>query len=109
MQKDPLSYEYVTYFWVVGLSMWAGISSYVRKIRAGQVHPSIPEFIGEICISGFAGIITFFLCESAKIPPVMSAAMIGVSAHMSSRSIFLLENVFDSLIKKWIKQHDRTD
>ena len=104
LEKDPLTYQLGTYAWVVGLSVFAGISSYVMKLRKGMCKPSVAELIGEIVISAFVGVITFFLCESVDVPPIGSAAIIGVSSHMGSRAIMLFEN---SLTKAYGKVVDK--
>ena len=104
-EKDPFTYTLITYAGVIFLSSWGGLVCYIRKIRTGMRRFSLAEFIGELCISAFVGILTFFLCESLKTPQVLSAALIGVSGHMGSRAIFIIEEVFESFIKKWAK-HD---
>lgn len=92
-EKDPLSYLTITYAWVIILATWGGVAGYIRRLKCGQLF-SLTELVGELCISGFAGVLTFFLCESAHIQPVLSAALVGISGHMGSRAIFLIEQFF---------------
>ncbi len=111
--KDPSSYEAITYAWVFSLSSWGGIAGYIRKIKSGCARFSIAELIGEICISGFVGIITFFLCESAQIHQVLAAAVIGISSHMGSRAILTMERLLECIVQRiadrWVKRNDRAD
>lgn len=100
--KDPMSYTLITYSWVFLISIWGGLSGYIRKIKTGQSKFSMAELVGELCISAFVGVVTFFMCESANFSPVMSAAIIGMSAHMGSRSIFVMESFIESLVKAWL-------
>ena len=94
IEKDPLAYSILQYAWVFGLSSWGGLAHYIRKVKMGYSERfSIVELIGEITISAFAGIITFFLCEAAEAPKLITAAMIGVSGHMGSRTIFAIERL----------------
>jgi hypothetical protein len=103
MQKTPLDYELITYIWVIGLSAWGGLANYFHKIKMGViVRFSFVEIVGDIVISGLAGVTTFYLCEAAGFPQVVTAAFIGVAGHMGSRVIFLMENMFDSRIKKML-------
>lgn len=104
-EKDPLSYTLLTYIWVIGISLWGGIASYIRKVKSG-INPrfSLAELIGESVISAFVGIMTFYLCEYSNVPQVLSAAMIGISAHMSSRTIFLMEISVETLCKRIINK-----
>ncbi len=86
-------YTSLTYLWVVCLSSWGGVAKYIRKIREGHSKFSLAELIGEICISAFVGVLTFFLCESAQLPAALSAALIGISGHMGSQAIYLFEGL----------------
>lgn len=95
--KDPTSYTWITYAWVLVLAGLGGFVSFVRKVRVGQSHPwSIAEFIGELATSAFAGLMTFYLCEAARIEPLMTAALVGVSGHMGSRAIYQFEMMMRS-------------
>lgn len=108
-EKDPLSYTFFTYAWVIGMSSWGGIAGYIRKIKNGHCRFSITELIGEICIAGLVGIVTFFLCESAEFNQVLSAALIGICSHMSSKAILLLEGVVEAIVLKWMEIRGRAD
>lgn len=99
--KDPSNYEAITYAWVLVLSLWGGISGYVRKIKGGNSRFSLSELIGELCVSGFVGVLTFLLCESAQITPLLSAAFVGISGHMGSRSILILEKLLENKVKQF--------
>lgn len=93
-EKDPFNYAVMTYAWVLLISIWGGTAAFIRKVktRAGG-HFSIAEWVGECVISGFVGIITFWLCEQAEIPRLYSAALIAITAHMGSRAILLGERL----------------
>lgn len=91
-EKDPFNYSILTYLWVMALSMWGGVVSYIRKVKDGVTHKfSIVELIGELFTAGFIGVITFWLCEWSGTNPLLSAALIAISGHMGSRAIFQIE------------------
>lgn len=91
-EKDPLNYGVVTYLWVFALAMLGGAVSFARKLRDGVSRAfNFSEFIGELVTSGFAGLLTFWLCEAADINKLVSAVLIGISGHMGSRAIFRVE------------------
>ena len=93
--KDPTSYQLLTYLWVMLLAAWGGIASYIRRVRSGTAEKfSVMELIGEIVISGFTGVLTFWLCELAGFPGLLTAAFVGISGHMGSRAIALMEDSF---------------
>ena len=92
VSKDPTTYGLLTYLWVFGLSSWGGFVSFMRKRKQGVARPfNIAEFFGEIATSAFAGVLTFYLAESAGLPQLMTAAMVAVSGHMGGRAVFLIE------------------
>jgi hypothetical protein len=92
--KGPESYNLITYLWVLGLAIWGGIAGFMSKLKAGRVRAfNITEFVGEISISGLVGVCTFFLCEWAKMDQLFTAAAVGITGHMGSRGIMLLERI----------------
>ena len=92
MEKDPTNYGIVTYIWVIVLSVWGGTAHTIRKVRQGVLPRfSISEWIGDIVISGFLGVITFWLCEYAELNPLLTAAVVGISAHQGTRGIMAIE------------------
>ncbi len=91
-EKDPTHYGWITYGWVMLLSTWGGLVSWIRKRREGVVRPfNVMELIGELMTSGFSGVLTFWLCELSNTPPLLTAALVGISGHMGSRAIFQFE------------------
>jgi hypothetical protein len=91
-EKDPSNISLITYVWVFVLAIWGGVVHNIRKVREGVTKRfSITELLGDIMTSGFAGTITFYMCEAAGINSMLTAAMVGISGHMGARAIFLLE------------------
>lgn len=94
-EKGPESYAWITYLWVFGLSSLGGMVAFIRKVKDGHARAwNFAEFLGEIATSAFAGIITFFLCSNTSMSPLLTAALVGISGHMGSRAIYLLEKFF---------------
>lgn len=85
--------DLLTYAWVFGLAMLGGAASFVRRVRSGQAkYSNLIELIGELVVSAFAGLVTFFLCQSSKLDPMLTAAFIAISGHMGTRIIFMFES-----------------
>lgn len=98
--KDPLTYSALTYGWVLFLSVWGGVVNYYQKYKDGKISKyKIIEFIGDAGTSGFAGVLTFYLCEFARIEPVLSGFLIGLSGHMGARALF----IFKRGIENWAR------
>lgn len=99
-EKDPANYTFITYGWVIFLSTWGGLVSFLRKVKSGEAKASnIMELIGELVTSSFAGMITFFLCQKAGFDGVTTAALVGISGHMGTRAVFIMEQI----IEKWLR------
>jgi hypothetical protein len=91
-EKDPSTYGLLTWAWVIMLSGWGGLVSFLRKRRLGQARPfNIMELLGEIFTSAFVGVVTFLICEAGGISPMVTAALVAICGHMGSRAIFHLE------------------
>ncbi len=93
-QHDPSNYSLITYIWVLILSLWGGIVHHIKKVKTGIVARfSLSELIGDLFISGFIGVMTFYLCEYASVDKMLTAFMVGISSHMGTRGLMMLEEV----------------
>lgn len=98
-EKDPASYGLITYAWVFALSVLGGTASFFSKVKAGAARWfNIAELIGEMFISAFAGVATFYLCEFANFAPLLTAVLVAIAGHMGTRAIFVLEQFFERRI-----------
>lgn len=81
-----------SWVWIVGLSVLGGVAAFVRKMRANHVRAwNITELIGEVVISGLAGLVIAHLCQWREFPMSLTYALTGIGAHMGSRALFKLE------------------
>src|SRR5690242_12472815 len=76
--KDPLSYPLKQWAFILGIALFGGLASWLTKVRNGEiaVH-NFGHLVGELTISAFAGVITFFGCEWAGLAPLLTAAVVG--------------------------------
>ena len=98
-ETTPTDFSMITYMWVCGLAIMGGIVSYYQKVRRGSAQYSIAEFIGELVTSSFAGVLTFYLCQASGMGQLLTAALVGVSGHMGSRTLAILERMLKDKIK----------
>ena len=92
-EKDPATISAITYAWLFALAWFGGIVNYIKKIKLGHVSRfNITEFLGDMITSGFSGLITFYLCQASGFNDFATAALVGMSGHMGSRAIFMIEN-----------------
>lgn len=88
----PPEYSVWTYLWVAWLSAFGAISAYLARMKNKSLSEfSVFAFICEIIISGFAGLVTFYLCDWKGIDSRLAAVSIAISSHFSTRAIFLMK------------------
>ena len=105
-EKTITGFALLTYAWVLALSMWGGIVNYIQKVRLGQVARfNITELIGDVFVSGFTGLLTFWMCQAAGFGELLTAVFVGVSGHMGARMIGKLEQ---ALSRKFALANDET-
>lgn len=99
--KDPTSYTWLTYTWVVVWSVLGGMVNWYKRIKSGEARPfNLVELFGEITTSAFAGITTFWMCEWGNIDPLLSAIFIGVAGHMGTRFVFFAEKLLEKFFSE---------
>jgi hypothetical protein len=92
LEKELLNYPFLTYVWVIGMAALGGIAHYIKKVNSGLDKPfSFAELTGEIIISGFVGLLTFFICDATDVDIRITAVFVGISGHMGSRAIYLIQ------------------
>ena len=90
--KDPFSYGWAAYLWVIAWASAGGIVSFRQKMKRGDVRVfNIAEFVGELVTSAFVGVLAFWICEYSEVPKLLEAVIISISGHMGTRAIFLFE------------------
>ncbi len=91
-QKTVASFGIFTYLMVLALAMGGGIANYISKVRAGRAGRfNFTELIGDMFISGFVGLLTFWLCQESNFSEFMTAILVGISGHMGARLIGKME------------------
>ncbi len=99
--KTPLNYSREQYGVMLGLSLLGGLASWWIKVRKGELMAwNIAALVGELCISAFAGIMTFFICEYLKLDPMLTPAIVGMAGHAGAKGINWLENIGKRAVEK---------
>lgn len=100
IDKDPFGYSVVTYVWVLLLAIWGGVVNFIQRLKRGEAKAhNIVELIGEVVISAFVGVVTFYLCELSNFPQILTAALVAISGHMGTRALFVFERAVEKIIK----------
>lgn len=87
----PPDYSLATYLWVAWLSWFGAASAYLARLRnRDAADVSVFSFACEVVISSFVGLMAFYLCDWQGMDPRLAAVTIAISAHFSTRAIFLM-------------------
>lgn len=92
-------FDWFTYAWIAFLSIFGGTAYNIKKLKQGDLKRfSISEWVGDITIAGFIGLITFYLCQYSGFEEPLTGAIVGIAAHQGTRGISILESiVFEKL------------
>lgn len=83
------------YIWFILLALWGGTVNYLSRIKQGKVEVfSFAELVGEWAISGFAGLLTTYICIEMELSWHMTAFFTGIAGHLGGRAIFIFESYF---------------
>lgn len=92
MPNSPENYTWITYLWVFGLSILGGTVRTLTNLKMGMTYKDVlRRWAVDVIVSAFIGVLTFFLCEYANLSQLLTAAFVGISAHMGTRAIVILE------------------
>src|SRR5699024_2252508 len=84
--------ESTSSWWLIMLALLGGTASYIDRIREARVKFTVIGLVGDWVISGFAGIITAYVCFEMGWSPYLTAAACGVAGHQGGRTIGLVKN-----------------
>jgi hypothetical protein len=99
--SDPTSlWEFMNASWrdhvvVFGISTWAGIVSHLhRRLSHKGAKLSVVIFAADVCMSGLAGMLMFWMCYAAGVDPIVTAIGAGIAGHSAPRTLWLIERRF---------------
>ncbi|WLF83812.1 phage holin family protein [Moraxella sp. ZY210820] len=103
-EKDPTTYTAITYVWVFLLAMSGGLVAFIRRLNKSKEELPLTMIFcklgGELIVSGFAGVVTFYLCEYWNFAPLLTAVCVAISGHLGGASIDKIVQIFETLMKK---------
>lgn len=99
--KTPLSYSLQEYGIVLGTALLGGLASWWMKVRRGEILAwNLSSLIGELCVSAFAGLVAFWLCEYFALNPLLTSAIVGMSGHAGAKGLIWVESAGQKVIEK---------
>ena len=98
-----LSKNILTILWISALSTLGATVGYIKKIKAGTVERfRVSELIGEIVVSFFLAIITYFLCIGSGISEILTVGIVGVVSHLGTKGLTILETFIPKVVCKYL-------
>lgn len=92
--------------WVFLLAIAGGLVRFVRQCNKSNKKLSpitiVLRLVGELIISGFADVITFYLCEYWNFDGLLTAVMVAISGHLGGSAIDRIARVWDAFVDKSI-------
>jgi hypothetical protein len=109
-EKDPLNWTLGTWVLAVIMASGGGVINWFAHAKKRHPHRfSIIELIGEMATSGLVGIGVFMVAASYDQPTAICAAFAGVSGHMATRVLFLVERWIEKQAAIRIRYDDPDD
>lgn len=105
---NPQSWPY----WVWLLAIIMAVSGGAINCIDGSCKKGNLDFVrmlGELFISGFVGITAFMLLEAYNFPIGVCAAIGGISGHMGTRFLFLVENMLERRLIRIAEENEADD
>lgn len=103
--QDPNNFNLLTYVWMIIIAFWGGLVNYLSRVKRGSVsHFSFVELVSELVVSGFSGVITYWLCQATSLDPLYTAACVGIAGHAGGRMIFFIEQLMMKRLERLSKK-----
>jgi hypothetical protein len=100
--KTPLSYSLAEYGVVLAAALLGGLANWYVKAKNSDSGYNAAALIGELCVSAFAGVIAFWLCEALGVAPLLTAAAVGMAGHAGARGLDWLERIMKRKVESTI-------
>lgn len=101
MDDSPFALKnIVPTLWMVGVAAAGGAVSFYQKVKDGKARAlNVSELIGEMLVSSFVGLVTYWLCKSYGVNEYLTAAGVAIAGHMGTRAIFIAEQWIEKKAK----------
>lgn len=85
--------EHINMTWVLVwiMSIWAATVKYLLSLKNGKFN--FREWMVENCVCTFVGVVTAMVCNYYLIDESIMYAIVALSAHNGTRSLFLIGNI----------------
>lgn len=99
--KSPLSYTLREYGVILGIALMGGFAGWYRRVKRGDVEAlNFAALVGELMISAFAGLLTFWVFEYFSFSPLITAAAAGMAGHAGGSGIAWMERLSKRYVER---------
>lgn len=104
MSHDPFDYPLSRYLLFALIGLFGGLVARLQYWAGGQ-HPhcwrcAFFRLSVDMMTSGFCGVLALWLSAEFDLSGVLTAFIAGISGHMGSRALFLIERVIQRHIQR---------
>ncbi|AKI27397.1 hypothetical protein CPI31_05655 [Moraxella catarrhalis] len=104
MNENDWLYFIVTLPYVIFLSLAGGLGAFIMRLNQSTepkpLHVIFVKLLGELFLSGFAGLITFLLCKEFGLSSNMTAVAVAISGHLGGNTIILISDYLKDFFNK---------
>lgn len=104
MNENDWLYFIVTLPYVIFLSLAGGLGAFIMRLNQSTepkpLHVIFVKLLGELFLSGFAGLITFLLCKEFGLSTNMTAVAVAISGHLGGNTIILISDYLKDFFNK---------
>lgn len=87
--------------WMVAVAAIGGVANFYAKVKSGKARAfNFMELLGEILVSAFVGLVTYWICKGYGVNEWLTAAAVAITGHMGSRAIFLAEQWIEKKLQQ---------
>ncbi len=104
MSHDPLDLPLNRYLLFALIGLFGGLVARLQYWAGGEiphcVRCALFRLLVDMMTSGFCGVLTFWLATEFELSGVLTAVLAGISGHMGSRSLFLVERILQKRLQR---------
>lgn len=94
----------VTLPYVLFLALGGGLANFIMKLNQATEPQPVKilfiRFLGEMFLSGFAGLTTFLLCREWGLSLNYTAVMVAMAGHLGGNAISQMSKLYNNLSKR---------
>ena len=103
-QQTEWFVQIIPFCFAIALSCFGGVVSYLHRVDKNGLTFSFFRLALEVFTSGFVGIVSFMLCDSAGLSWPTTAAIVAISGHMGTRALFIVERAGEKMMFGFLKR-----